>query len=63
MPEKELSKHIIRKTITNARIHLVAAIHQLPIEEWTDADVDMIYEIMHDPDILEAIPSLVGGVK
>jgi hypothetical protein len=26
-------------------------IAQLPVDEWTDADVDINYEIMRDPDI------------
>lgn len=62
MPGKELSKQIIRKNITKAKLQVYLMLHQLPVEEWTDADTDILYSITHDADILEKIPSLVGGV-
>ena len=45
------NKYIIRKQITSAKVRLVAMIAQLPVEEWTDADVNINYEIMPDADI------------
>lgn len=41
-----------RQTITQAKLACIVAINKLDHTEWTDADVNIQYEISQDPDIL-----------